>query len=457
MEKSSFGSEDYSILDDSDYEIKDKKNSIIKLIDEEIKQKKENFLNLPTILQRKEQIQRLSLNLKLDIKNLEQIISDLLVRQKDDYLDAFSQFMDSIKKSLTLQLEEMEKAFEEKRKTNDIRIIRTERDFFKSEAMRLNNLAKKFKEELEEMNFKYKLLKIELTNIKMKYKETENINKQLLSELETNIQNKNNNNNNNNLDILLERKVNQRIRKINKSTNILRTENNNTSKINKNSKNISKIFSDNVIQEKSSPNVSINADVNNLNSLLKKSKIETKKVKEKANKAIAELSKIYLEKNKLESIFQNCVEETKKLIFNRKMKENKIYKIKNNTSLFKCDNDHRVNFSTKFEEFLPSDKQKTLEKFIFDDEVYNIVKDIIFNGSKIKSQKLFNTNNLMNTLHFSGTESKLKRLNDVPNIKCIKKTIAILPLMHNNKLSSINHSSSKKEEFHKKRTLTLNK
>ena len=117
MEKSSFGSEDYSILDDSDYEIKDKKNSIIKLIDEEIKQKKENFLNLPTILQRKEQIQRLSLNLKLDIKNLEQIISDLLVRQKDDYLDAFSQFMDSIKKSLTLQLEEMEKAFEEKRKT----------------------------------------------------------------------------------------------------------------------------------------------------------------------------------------------------------------------------------------------------------------------------------------------------------------------------------------------------
>ena len=132
MEKSSFDSEDYSILNDSDYEIKDRKNSIIKLIDEEIKQKKENFLNLPTILQRKEQIQRLSLNLKLDIKNLEQIISDLLVRQKDDYLVAFSQFMDSIKKNLTLQLEEMEKAFEEKRKTNDIRIIRTERDFFKS-------------------------------------------------------------------------------------------------------------------------------------------------------------------------------------------------------------------------------------------------------------------------------------------------------------------------------------
>ena len=121
-----------SIYDESENEIIDTKKTIIKLFEDQIKEKKESFMNLSIILQRKEQIQRLSQNLKLDIKNLEQIISDLLDRQKDDYLNAFSQFMDSIKKNLSKQLEEMEKAFEEKRKTNDIRIIRCERDFFKS-------------------------------------------------------------------------------------------------------------------------------------------------------------------------------------------------------------------------------------------------------------------------------------------------------------------------------------
>ena len=140
--------------DDSENEKIDAKGMIIQLFDEQIKQKQESFMNLSRILQRKEKIKKMSQDLKLDIKNLEKIISDILDKQKDDYLSAFSQFMDSIKNKLTLQLEEMEKAFEEKRKTNDIRIIRCERDFFKSEAIRLNKLTIKLKEELEEINFK---------------------------------------------------------------------------------------------------------------------------------------------------------------------------------------------------------------------------------------------------------------------------------------------------------------
>ena len=67
--------------------------------------------------------------------------------------------------------------------------------------------------------------------------------------------------------------------------------------------------------------------------------------------------------------------------------------------------------------------------------------------------------NMMNTLHFSGTESKLKRLSDIPKIKCAKKTISILPLMNNKKLSFINSKNykNKKEEFHKIRALTIDK
>ena len=401
MEKKRKDSEITSLFSESENEIEETKLNIIKIFEEEIRQKKENFLNLSKILQRKEQIQRLSQNLKVDIRNLEQIISDILDRQKDDYLNAFSQFMDSIKKNLTKQLEDMEKAFEEKRKTNDIRVISCERDFFKSEAMRLNGLCKKLKEELEDINFKYKLIKVELINIKKKYKETENINKKLLSDIENKIMEQKSKS-------LINKKINLKQSKNNLSIKHFSTENNNyISRKNNNNdsniyiKNTSNINIENTTpekdKEKNRSNISIGLEVNCLNNLLKRSKNETKKEKEKANKAIAELSKIYLEKNKLEAIFENCVEETKKIIFNRKMDENKFYKIKNKKGLFKYERNNRINFKTKFEDFLPLDKQKTLEKFIFDDEVYNIVKDIIFKLHNNKKEKELNkSNNMLN-------------------------------------------------------------
>ena len=443
----------YSLKDENYSEIEDTKKSLISLLDKEIKQKKQNFLDLSKLSQTKEQIQILSQNLKLDIRNLEQIISNLLDKQKDEYLNAFSQFMDSIRKNLTMQLEEMEKAFEEKRKTNDIRVIRCERDFFKSEAIRLSNLCKKLKEELEEINFKFNLVKHELTNVKIKYKETENINKKLLSDIENKFIQKNKSKSYGDKNINLKSN--------NKYLSITTENNNDDSSIYKNTKNISSIKVDNSFdkeKEKNSSNISINQGVTCLNNLLKKSKNETKKVKEKANKAIAELSKIYLQKNKLENIFQNCVEETKKIIFNRKIMENKFYKIKNRKGLFKYDHDHRINYKIKFKDFLPSDKQKTLEQFIFDDEVYNIVKDIIFKLPKMEQNEEISKNiNKMNTLHFSGTESKLKRLSDIPKIRFAKKNIAILPLMSNEKLNFISKNARKNEDIHKFRSLTINK
>ena len=143
---------------DSDNEILPTKNSIIWEFDEQIKNKKENFLMSPKLQYRKEQIQIITKNIKSDIKKIEQIISDLLDRQKEDYLQAFSQFMDSIRSSLKSKLEEMEKKFEKYQKNYDIRIANCEREFFQNEAMRLNNMVKQLKGELEDKNLKNKLL-----------------------------------------------------------------------------------------------------------------------------------------------------------------------------------------------------------------------------------------------------------------------------------------------------------
>jgi hypothetical protein len=82
----------------------------------------------------------------------------------------------------------MEKYSEEKKKANDIRVIKCERDFFRQEAVRLNGICKSFKEKIDELTFNNKLITDELNSLKLKWKESENINKKLLFELESKIQ-----------------------------------------------------------------------------------------------------------------------------------------------------------------------------------------------------------------------------------------------------------------------------
>ena len=70
----------------------------------------------------------------------------------------------------------------------------------------------------------------------------------------------------------------------------------------------------------------------------------------------------------------------KKIIFNRRVKENKGFKIKNRTGIGKYD--CKINLSTKFEDFLSSDKINSLENFIFNEEGFNLVKEDIFSNPK---------------------------------------------------------------------------
>ena len=178
------------------YNISETKNDILKAFDEQINKNKEEFKQMALIKQKKNEIYKLAKDLKIDIKNLDVAdiknldvaINEIIKKQHNDYLNTFSSFMDSIRKELTQKLEEMERQAEEKKKANDIRLIKCERDFFRMEAVRLNGICKSFKEKIDELSFRNKLITDELNTLKIKWKESENINKQLLFELESNIQ-----------------------------------------------------------------------------------------------------------------------------------------------------------------------------------------------------------------------------------------------------------------------------
>ena len=352
--------------------------------------------------------------------------------------------MDTIRKEVTQQLEEKEKAAEEKRKENDIRLIKCERDFFRLEAVRLNGICKSFKEKIDELSFRNKLLSDELNTLKIKWKESENINKQLLFELESNIQNHKE----------MEEELNMTKTMLNKKNNNIKINVNNsdlTESKNINYENHEGSKMNNYIEtegkegepgEGEDPGKR-NKEINQLHEKIRRYKSESKINKEKANKALAELNKIYLEKNKLENIFKDCVNTTKKIIYNRKLKENKSYKIKNKTGLGKYD--YKINLTTKYEDFLPGDKQSTLENFLFNEEVYNLVKDAIFKHPPGSSKKNENAKKLMSDYNFYDPDWKMKEI--IENASSdLPKNDNFLPLMSvGNKMKS--NAFSKDNEF----------
>ena len=367
--------DDSDTLEENEINFAEVKKNFLKSFDETVNQNKEKIKQMTSIFQRMDEIFKQARTINGDIKNLETLTQSIIEKQHKEYINTFISFMDNVRKELTKKLEEMEKLAETKKKANDIRVIKTERDFFKAEAIRLNSICKNFKAKIDELTFNGKLLTDELSSLKIKWKESENINKQLLFELESNIQSQKE----------LEQKFNE--------TQSILNEQRNTQK---------NIESENMnITEKQTK-----LDI--LEEQLIKTRIELKREKERANKALYELNKMYLEKNKYELIFQKCVEETKKMIFNRRVKENKAFKIKNRTGIGKYD--YKVNLSTKFDNFLPTDKINTLENFIFNEEVFNMVKEIIFSKPKKKIKNIENTKNIINSFKYFEPDWKMKEI-----------------------------------------------
>ena len=299
--------------EESEKSNEDTKDKILKALDEKINQKKEELKQSSTIQQKKEEIFKIAKGLKGDIKNLDAAINEILEKHQNSYLNTFSTFMDTIRKEVTQQLEEKEKAAEEKRKENDIRLIKCERDFFRLEAVRLNGICKSFKEKIDELSFRNKLLGDELNTLKIKWKESENINKQLLFELESNIQNHKE----------MEEELNMTKTMLNKKNNNIKINVNNsdlTESKNINYENHEGSKMNNYIEtegkegepgEGEDPGKR-NKEINQLHEKIRRYKSESKINKEKANKALAELNKKKKKKNKLENIFKDCVNTTKK-------------------------------------------------------------------------------------------------------------------------------------------------
>jgi len=404
--------EDTDSYDDNEINFTEIKNNFLKSFDDNMNRNKEKIKQIIPIFQRMEEVFKMAKTINGDIKNLEQATQVILEKQHKDYINTFVSFMDSIRKELTSKLEEMEKYSEEKKKANDIRVIKCERDFFRQEAVRLNGICKSFKEKIDELTFNNKLITDELNSLKLKWKESENINKQLLFELESNIQSHKE----------LEHKLNI-------TQGILSSQQFAHSQLaNQNFENMNMMMMNNIPEEEFKKI----QDINILEDQLRKSKAEIKREKERANRFLATLNKINLERNKYEGIFQNCVEETKKIIFNRRVKENKGFKIRNRTGIGKYD--YKVSLSTKFEEFLPSDKMNTLENFIFNEEVFDLIKETIFSRPKKKGKNIENSKSMVNGFKLYDPDWKMKEIVENANDDNI---MPIIQLNHQARSSSV--------------------
>ena len=344
---------------------------------------KEKFTFAPEDVERLLKLQKYEDGLTSGVNNLGITIQNILDKQYEEYVKTFIKFMDNVREEIRKRIEEIENETKKKLKENDIRIVKCERDFFRLEAIRLNGLCKDMSSKIEEMGFRMKLLTNELNNMTIKWKESENINKQLLVELESNIQSMKD----------VERENNEMKEKFNKNEgNEIPGDNEKREIINENEENNLNYNMDNFAIN----NIENNDKVNNidnisknilyeqvknekLNDLVERLKNELRKERIRNHKTLSEFNKMIVEKNKLENIFNDCVEEVRKNIFNRKLKEklNENSKFKKNKDLMNIPYVSNI----KYNQFLPSDKTKLIEMFLLKEEVINVLQNIIFNKS----------------------------------------------------------------------------
>ena len=233
------------------------------------------------------------------------------------------------------------------------------------------------------MALRMKLLNENVDNLQLKLKDSEGINKQLLLELEKNIKSQ---------------------KEIERELNIMKDLNNINNKESNNMNNNDRTETNST---QAYDNERKNQEIFLLNEQMRRLRYELKKEKERSHMALGKLNKIYLERNKLENIFIDCVEETRKIIFNRKLKENNGgYKIKQRVGVGKYD--YKMNLKTKYESFLPSDKQSILENFVFNDEVSNIIRDAIFTRPKKEKERLENTKNIIKNLNLYEQNNRVR-------------------------------------------------
>lgn len=349
-------------------------------IDETLNHEQKKLIVTLSCQKKREEIEKIAKALKGDIKNLAQTIQDILDKHHKDYISTFASFMDTVRKDLKLKLEQMEKIEEEKRKINDVKIIKCERDYFRLESVRMNKLCKTLSSKIDDMALRMKILSDEVNNLTIKWKDSETTNKQLFLELESSMQ--------------AQKEIEKEMLGLkeiiqnssSKPTDIISSENRKTD---------------------------IDEDKEKYLYLIDKLKMELKKEKLRNHKSLSELNKILLEKNTLQNIFIDCVEETRKNIFNRRLKENLNYK----NGKMKTAPNLNIEINTKYDTFLPSDKKAILENFVFNDEVSNIIREAIFNKPQKDKEYKTAAKNIMSKVNLPELEDFNK-----PNLNIVDHT-----------------------------------
>ena len=328
-------------------------NKLLKTFDDHMSKTKEK---LEQNIQEKGNIDKLEKELRDDIDNLSNLMNSIIIRHHKDYVSSFTNFMNIVRKDLQMKLEQMEKVEEERRRKNNINIITCERDYFRMESIRMYDLCKKLQEQLNDVTIKMNLLKDEVIILQNKWKDSQNEKRQIVIDLEKN---------------------SLTAKELEKSINQLREI------VNKEQKKI--------INEK----IEKKDDKEQLINLIDKYKKELEKEKIKNNKVLNELVQMKQERNKLENIFIDCVEETRKMIFNRRLK--KSFERKNSRNKL---GDSEINRSLNFDynNFLMVDKKQIIEDFILNDDVNSFIKEVMFLKNNNKNGNLIENKNLINKI-----------------------------------------------------------
>jgi len=126
-----------------------------------------------------------------------------------------------------------------------------------------------------------------------------------------------------------------------------------------------------------------------LQGIIENMKSQLKREKVKNSKILGEINKIMIDRNKLEKIFIDCVEESRKEIILRKNKEN-LYKTKSDFGKMPLISEKQNN-DVKYENFLNTDKKRVIENFLLREDVINFLHDNLFAKGSELSEKDFGT------------------------------------------------------------------
>ena len=333
-------------------------NTIITQIDSQLSAEKEKLINSMNFQQSQDDIDKMAKNIKGDIKNLSVLIKSIIDKHHRDYILTFSSFMDTVRRDLKIKLEQMEKIEEEKRKVNDIKYIKCERDYFRIESIRMHNLSKELSTKIDDMSLRMKILTDEVNAVTMKWRESETINKQMAKELEQNVK--------------AQKEIQNEM--IQMKEFIQKTAEDNS-------------YIQNTIRREEEKED--NSKERSMFSV-EKLKNELKKEKLRNHQLFTEMNNLLKEKSKIENIFIDCVEETRKSILNRRIKT------KFDQRMVKSNSMKNINaIDTKYESFLPSDKRVILESFLFNDEISAIIKEaLVLKPSKPTEPQNVTTNSV---------------------------------------------------------------